>query len=215
MKRLKIIILLAVTGLINSCYHEPELLPDVPDVCFKDDVLPVIQSNCVRSGCHDGGEAFYLGDYNSILSKVTVGKPMASELHKVIAADHNSYRIMPPRPNDPLTSKQLDKISLWILQGARNTSCDEVCDSVNVTFTADILPMMETYCIGCHGGSQPTGGFVLNDYNSVKTAVEGGRMVGSITWQIGYVKMPQNGDKLSDCNIAMFRKWISLGMIDN
>ncbi|MGE5317060.1 MAG: hypothetical protein ACM3ME_03625 [Chloroflexota bacterium] len=215
MKKLNVILLLAVFGVVNSCYHEPELSSDIPLVCFKTEVLPVIQSSCVMSGCHDGGEEFFLGNYDAIVSKVTAGKPMASELHKAIAADHNSLQIMPPKPNEPLSRKQLDKISLWILQGAQNTSCDEVCDSVNVTFTADVLPIMETYCKGCHSGSQPRGKFLLTDYPTVKAAVEGGRMMGAVRWQNGYLKMPENGDQLSACNIAILQKWINLGMLDN
>lgn len=214
MKVVRFILFGAISVMLSSCYHEPELLPNLPDVCFKSEVLPVIQSSCAKPGCHDGGEEFYLGDHSSISSKVTIGKPMASELHKVIAANHNSYLIMPPKPNEPLTSKQIDNISLWILQGARNTSCDEVCDSVNVTFAADILPMIENYCKGCHSGSQPEGGISLTDHGTIKAVVEGGSLMGAVRWEIGYTKMPQNSDKLSECNIAMLQKWIDLGMPD-
>ncbi len=212
--KINAILLFLSSIMISACYHEPELSSDMPEVCFDSEVLPVIQSSCVRSGCHDGSEAFFLGDYNAVANQVTPGKPMASELHKVVSTDYGFLK-MPPPPNEPLTPGQIDKISLWILQGAKHTTCEEICDSTNVTFSGSILPLMDTYCRGCHAGSNPDGGFVLTDYNSVKTAVEGGRVMGAVRWQDGFLPMPDKSDKLSDCNIAILQKWINLGMPNN
>lgn len=202
--------------LFISCQHEPELQPGIPTVCFDEQVLPVFQTACAKSGCHDGsGEMFALNDYNSIRNYVQPGKPMASKLHKVIAANHNSFNIMPPKPDEPLIKEQIDAITLWILQGANETSCIEVCDSVNVSFKDDIMPMLDNYCRACHSGSQPQGKSLLIDYPTVKAVVEGGRFMGAVEHMDGFLPMPQNADKLSDCNLGMLRKWINDGMPDN
>ncbi len=213
-KKIKAVIFISALTMLIGCYHEPELSPDMPVVCFDNEVLPVIESSCVRAGCHDGGEAFSLGDYASIYEQVTPGKPVASNLHKVISTDYGFLR-MPPPPAERLTSEQIDKISLWILQKAEHTTCVENCDSTNVTFSGTVQPIIDNYCRSCHSGTSPQGGFELVDYQSVKTAVEGGRFMGAIRWQDGYVRMPNEQPQLSPCKIALIQKWIDLDMLDN
>lgn len=129
MKLLKICVLTFVTLLVilvSSCKNEPELMPGTPEVCFDNDVMLIINSNCNVQGCHDGGgEAPSLKTYNDILGLVVPGKPLQSELHQVITAHSNLMGLMPPKPNQALTSAQIDVISIWILQGANHTTCGQ------------------------------------------------------------------------------------------
>ena len=109
-------ILLAV-----SCQHEPELNPSKADVCFNSDVMGIIGPSCNKPGCHDsGGEAPSLMSYDDVFRYVKPGEPMKSTLYKVINKHPNRFNRMPPKPNSPLNNSQLDLISLWILQGAKD-----------------------------------------------------------------------------------------------
>lgn len=126
---MKVTKMLALSGfvlsglILCSCQHEPELIPGTPEVCFQSDVMLIINSNCNVSGCHgSGGEAPPLSTYEDVSRFVTPGKPMQSELHKVITAHSNLMGLMPPEPKPPLSSSQIDIISLWILQGAKSTA---------------------------------------------------------------------------------------------
>jgi len=128
MKILKIFSIAGISVLFflqTSCQHEPELIPGTTEVCFDSQVMLIINSNCNVSGCHNsgGGELPALNTYEDISRLVKPGKPMESELHEVLTANPNSEKFMPPKPKQALTSAQIDEISLWILQGAKNTSC--------------------------------------------------------------------------------------------
>lgn len=127
MNRLKIIVLSGVTLFVimfASCQHEPELIPGTAEVCFDTQVQLIINSNCMMSGCHDGGgEMPALDSYDALYKLVEPGKPNKSKLHEVLVANPNSEKFMPPKPKTALTSEQIDIISLWILQGAKNTIC--------------------------------------------------------------------------------------------
>jgi len=107
----------------SSCKNEPELPPGTPTVCFDQDVMLIINSNCNVSGCHGSGEGPSLNTYDDVSRYVTAGKPMQSKLHKVITAHSNLMGLMPPKPKSALTSSQIDIISIWILQGANHTTC--------------------------------------------------------------------------------------------
>jgi hypothetical protein len=107
----------------TSCRHEPELMPGTPEVCFDNEVMLIINSNCNVSGCHGNGEGPSLASYEDISRYVTAGKPVQSKLHKVITAHSNLMGLMPPKPKPALTGSQIDIISIWILQGAKHTTC--------------------------------------------------------------------------------------------
>ena len=91
------------------------------------------------------------------------------------------------------------------------------CDTTNVTYSITIRNILQSYsCLGCHSGSAASGGnIILDNYNSVKTYGQNGRLYGSINHASGYVAMPQGGGKLSSCNILKVKKWIDLGMQNN
>jgi hypothetical protein len=170
------------------------------------------------SGCHNGNNSELppLMSYENISKLVNAGNPMKSKLHKVLIATPGSEQAMPPKPRDPLSKSQIDMISLWILQGAKNTTCQNSdCDTSNVTFVGTILPITDTYCKGCHSGTHPSGGISLTDYATIKNSVESQRFMGAIEQLTGYSPMPQGGNKLSDCAIRQLKIWINNGMPNN
>ena len=106
----------------SSCRHDPIGTESLPSVCFTTDVLPIIQSNCAKSGCHHGlGDE--VGDLRTaavIRSIVSPGKPYDSRLYSAITDTWGD--LMPPAPNAPLSRDARTTIFVWILQGA-DTSC--------------------------------------------------------------------------------------------
>lgn len=112
--------ILLLTALLSRCTHDPLTpLEDAPAMSFKDDVQPLIISNCTQSGCHGGnGGEFQLITYTDVMRKVSSGKPHGSKLYKVIAA--NAIGVMPPKPNRHMTDVEIKTIYLWIEQGANN-----------------------------------------------------------------------------------------------
>lgn len=216
------IALIMIPGMLlslSSCRHEAELLPIIPgtndSICFDSQVLPIIQSNCAKSGCHDGSGEFPLTTYEQILRKVEPGKPNKSSLYKVMNTWQGAPNFMPPSPSQPLSNAQITNIQLWIMEGALHTTCNENdCDSVNVTFTAGVKPIIENNCIGCHSGASPEAGLLLTNYNEVKTAAINNALLDHIQETNWYSLMPPSG-KLSVCDIAKINKWISDGLPNN
>ena len=212
-------IIIAVSAMfLVSCYHLPslpfEVLPKDSIVCFQNDVLPILQSNCGKSGCHAGGEGngINFNTYEGTIKEVDVANPINSRL--ITAIYKRGSGKMPPPPNPELTQQQIDLIYIWIQQGAHNTNCTEVCDTANVTYSGSVKPILNTYCVGCHNGS--TGGTNINltTYSGTYQTVTSERLMGSIEQLTGYSAMPQ-GSKLSDCKISIIQKWINEGAPDN
>lgn len=112
--------------IISACEHDPELPPNSllgadSLVCFNNQVLPIISSNCGMSGCHDGSEEFALNSYEDILRKVRPGDPNGSELYKAVVPNKFTNKVfMPPSSKTALNNAQITLIELWILQGAKS-----------------------------------------------------------------------------------------------
>lgn len=212
-----------------ACTHEdtgpnsPINIPTVSSPCspdsvyFVNEVMPIIASNCAMSGCHDAAthaEGVNLTTYAKIMNYVRAGSPSNSELYQVIVTTNTGKR-MPPPPRSALTATQIAKIQKWILQGARNNSCTNGCDTTQFTYAAIVKPMLDTKCVGCHKAGSLGGNVDLSTYTGTKTVALNGKLLGSIQQLAGYSPMPKNMAKLSDCEITQVRKWITAGSLNN
>jgi hypothetical protein len=222
---MKIIAGFFCTGLIlfsfslSSCRHEPVLTEGTPLVCFQDQVLPLINSNCAIPGCHDGNsnEGAALTNYENISKYVTPGKPNQSKLYEVVTKNSSQEEFMPPSPRNPLTQNQINLISIWILQGAENNSCLLFpCDTVNlVSYSTNIFPVIQNYCTGCHSGSNPSGGIGLENYDQISVVALNGKLYGSVSFTPGFKPMPYQGTMIPECYVAMIKLWVDNGAPNN
>ncbi len=89
------------------------------------------------------------------------------------------------------------------------------CDTTDMKYSTDILPIITANCYGCHGNGTVTNGVDLDGYDNVKAKAISGQLIGVITHADGYPAMPYDGNKLSDCEINKIRAWINKGAPDN
>lgn len=194
-------------------------------ICFQSDILPIFQSNCAKSGCHDAAsnqKGYILDSYDNLFKKggrleqknIRVNYPEDSKLYQVLFETGNSK--MPPPPNPELTTVQKNLIARWIREGALNTTnCNTSCDSNQFKFAANIQPIMQNHCTGCHSGSTPPNGVSLTTYAGIRGVATGGLLYGVVAHLPGFDPMPKGSGKLSDCEIAQIRKWIQAGSLNN
>lgn len=86
------------------------------------------------------------------------------------------------------------------------------CDPVNVSFSKDIMPLIQTECAlsGCHiQGGLGTG--IFSNYQNVKAKVDNGSLKNRVIVQRD---MPPSSP-LSDCQIAHIEAWINEGALNN
>ena len=83
------------------------------------------------------------------------------------------------------------------------------CDTVNaISYSQKVVPMFQQYCYGCHSGGNPSGGIAMGTYETDKAIALNGKLYGTITYANGYSPMPEGMGRLSDCQIAIIKKWI-------
>ena len=89
------------------------------------------------------------------------------------------------------------------------------CETVDVSFSQTVLPILETHCTGCHGSASPQANIDLSNYDGVKAVADNGRLVGAISHDDSFSNMPQGGNKLPDCTIDQIEAWADDGAPDN
>jgi mono/diheme cytochrome c family protein len=209
-----------------SCKHEPP--PDLdgtlsencdPDtVYFGNTILPLLASNCGMSGCHDEAshkDGIIVTDYYSLMNSdiIDIGNANNSDLIEAIT-ENDPDDIMPPPPSAPLTTEQINAIRTWINQGAKFNNCVG-CDTLNYTFNAYILPIIQTNCSGCHSGGSPDANLVLTNYAEISSIANNGSLMHSLNGTGGYSIMPKNTSGLQSCKITQIQKWINDGAPNN
>lgn len=213
---MRTVLLITAVLALASCKHGSQK-PDTPtgtagDICFERDILPIFQSNCALSGCHDAGtqaDGVQLTSYSTIMNtgEIEPGKPNSSEAYSEIAKGK-----MPPYGYKPLSQAQKDLLYKWIADGAKNgVDCPSTCDSNTYTYSGAVSKIMAQRCVGCHSGSNASGGIDLSSHAGVKAQASKGALLGSIQGKAPWKFMPQGGNSLSDCEIAQIRKWIEAG----
>lgn len=215
---------------IWSCTHEAPVpdpgtgdpsdpgIPNPTNICFEADVLPIFQSYCAKSGCHDAAthkEGYVLDNYTNIMKRgIVPGNAVNSKLYTVLFASGEDR--MPPPGSAQMTDAQKTTIGIWINQGAKNTTnCGAACDENAFAYNANIKPIMNTYCVGCHGSVNPSKGIDLSSYTGTRTSALNGSLYGSVSHASGFVAMPQGAAKLSQCKITVIQKWVAAGAPNN
>jgi hypothetical protein len=184
-----------------------------PNVCFNENVLPVFVSKCSMNGCHlPGSRRGDFTTYDGIMKKVTAKHPLRSSVYTTISGLNSS---MPPKKSAQLTAQEIFYIKAWISMGALNQSNCTVCDTTQFKFAADIQPIINNWCVGCHSTSNAGGGYDLSNYTGIVNSNANNRFLGSIKHSAGYSAMPQNGNQLSGCQISKIQSWINAGYPNN
>jgi hypothetical protein len=213
-------LLIIVITIINSCKHDAEGIDELRTVCFEAEVLPIFQTNCAMSGCHDASsaaEGLDLSNYEGIMQGIQAGNPDKSSIYESITSKYEG--LMPP--DKPLSIEQRSLIRVWILQGAEKT-CDTTTNPIDTTgnadktvcFSRDILPILTSSCAmsGCHNASTAAEGYVFDNYSHTMTAVSAGRPNSSKLYDIiKENEMPPSPPYLTSAQKDSIYNWIKNG----
>ncbi len=195
-------------------------------VCFESEILPIFQSNCAKSNCHDAAthqDGYILNSYDNLFKKdgkingknIRPGNPEGSDLYDVLF--ETGSKKMPPPGNTDLTADQKNLIARWIREGAKNTTnCNTSCDVNQFKYAANIQPILNNHCTGCHSGVNPPSGIDLTTYAKVQPLALNGLLYGVIAHLPGYDPMPKGSSTtIPACEVEQIRKWVQAGAPNN
>lgn len=90
------------------------------------------------------------------------------------------------------------------------------CDTVNMKYTADVVPILASNCYVCHGGTASgSGGRKFDTHPLLLNYVNSGKLMKAITHSPGAVPMPYQMPKMPDCSINKIKAWVDRGALNN
>ena len=111
-------------------------------------------------------------------------------------------------------------LSLVILTSCSSDSEDDLTGTDDtpgdgvVTYTANIRPILNSNCVGCHGSPTTNGApFSLTTFNQVSSRASG--IINAVSKQTGEAgAMPPSG-RMPQANIDLIQQWIDDGTPEN
>lgn len=89
------------------------------------------------------------------------------------------------------------------------------CDTMNMSYEMDIVPILSENCYECHSQAVNTANITLEGYQNLQEYVNDGRLLGAIKHQPGFSPMPKNAPQLVECEIQKIESWIESGAPNN
>ena len=89
------------------------------------------------------------------------------------------------------------------------------CQTENVTYSVEVLDIIEENCYKCHDAASNFGNVTLEGYENLKKYVDSGQLLGTIQHKSGFSPMPKNEPQLEDCDIDKIAVWIDEGALEN
>lgn len=94
--------------------------------------------------------------------------------------------------------------------------------STGVSFANDILPILESRCLNCHGGERIQEGLSIKTYAELMAGSSNGPVVvpgdadGSLLVELVVSQeMPKRGPKLTPPQVQLITDWVNQGALDN
>ena len=91
-----------------------------------------------------------------------------------------------------------------------------------VSFANDVLPIIESRCVNCHGGDRIEAELLMRTYEEIMAGSENGAVVipgdveGSLLVElIANKKMPKRGPKLTPPQVQLISDWVAAGAPNN
>ena len=134
-----------------------------------------------------------------------------------------------PQSVEPEPTPTLEEVSETEVPSAAETEAPtaepaptEEAPAATISFAANVLPIIQSRCVNCHGGDRVEEGLYLLSYDEIMAGsnkgpviipgdVEGSLLIELITSQ----KMPKRGPKLTPAQVQIISDWVAAGAPNN
>jgi uncharacterized membrane protein len=95
-------------------------------------------------------------------------------------------------------------------------------EGATVSFANDVMPIIQSRCINCHGGDRVEEGLSMNSHAELMAGSEDGAVIipgdaanSLLVELVATQKMPKRGPKLTPPQVQLITDWVNQGALDN
>jgi hypothetical protein len=89
------------------------------------------------------------------------------------------------------------------------------CDTTDVSYSKQILPILQDNCYSCHQGSNPPSGIDLSTFAVLQAHVKNGDLTSAVTHTGSVTPMPYGLPMLPSCEVNTIVAWVDQGALNN
>jgi hypothetical protein len=109
---------------------------------------------------------------------------------------------------------------VFYLSGCAKESADRLsegstCDTTGVSYSKQILPILEDNCYTCHQGAAASSGIDLSNFATLQSHVANGDLVSAVTHTGTVTPMPYELPMLPSCEVNTIVAWVNQGALNN
>ena len=176
-------------------------------VTYEADVKPILNQLCVA--CHNAT----LHEDGVDLSSYSLAKAEIDDIIESMQEDEDEDDLMPP--SGRVDNSIIETLISWkidgLIQGQATPDYPDLGSSDgNYTYTADIMAIIDQYCILCHGETSPSGGYDISTYQ--RTVDQMGIFLARIDRQSGQAGVMPPAGRMDEAIIQMIKDWVDQGM---
>jgi uncharacterized membrane protein len=105
---------------------------------------------------------------------------------------------------------------------AAPTEAAQPAPADTVSFAGDVLPILQSRCLNCHGGRETEEGLSINSYADIMTGSDNGPVItpgnvenSLLAELVISQEMPKRGPKLTPPQVQIIVDWINQGALNN
>jgi hypothetical protein len=100
-------------------------------------------------------------------------------------------------------------------ESADRLSAGDTCDTTGVSYSKQILPILEDNCYTCHQGAAASSGIDLSNFATLQAHVANGDLVSAVTHTGSVTPMPYELPMLPSCEVNTIVAWVHQGALNN
>jgi hypothetical protein len=89
------------------------------------------------------------------------------------------------------------------------------CDTTDVSYSLQVVPILQINCYSCHSGTSPFAGFTLDSYSALKIQADKGDLSNAVKHTGNVTPMPYGLPQLDPCNVNTIVAWVNQGTKNN
>ena len=129
---------------------------------------------------------------------------------------------VPAAPTDAPAPTQAVLPTTDLVQATVPPTNDSPAQTATVSFSADVLPILQSRCFNCHGGNEVEEGLNMTTFAGLMAGSENGPVIvpgdsanSLLAELVISQEMPKRGPKLTPPQVQIIVDWINQGALEN
>lgn len=89
------------------------------------------------------------------------------------------------------------------------------CATEDMSYTTDVLPIIEANCYVCHDAEANNAGINLEGHANLVVRINDGSLLGTMRHEMDWAPMPVGAPMLAECQIEKISAWADQGALNN